>query len=117
VTGKPFVRLWFHVGLVGLGGTKMSKSLGNLVFVGDLCKEWDPAAVRLVLLAHQYHEDWEWATEVDMLQVMARLNLWRSALDGDGTDGLSDVRSALDDDLDVPQSTSPSGLLFGGRAH
>ena len=50
VTGRPFVRLWFHVGLVGLGGTKMSKSLGNLVFVGDLCKEWDAAAVRLALL-------------------------------------------------------------------
>ena len=50
VTGRQFVRLWFHVGLVGLDGTKMSKSLGNLVFVGDLCKEWDPAAVRLALL-------------------------------------------------------------------
>ena len=41
-------------GLVGLDGTKMSKSLGNLVFVGDLLKEWDPTAVRLALLAHHY---------------------------------------------------------------
>ena len=56
VTGQPFVRLWFHVGLVGLDGTKMSKSLGNLVFVGDLCKEWDPAAVRLALLGHHYRQ-------------------------------------------------------------
>ena len=39
-TGKPFVRHWMHVGLVGLGGEKMSKSLGNLVFVGDLVKKW-----------------------------------------------------------------------------
>ena len=101
VTGKPFVRLWFHVGLVGLAGTKMSKSLGNLVFVGDLCKEWDPAAVRLALLAHHYREDWDWVTEVDMPQAMARLNLWRSAVEGDGTDGLSAVRAALDDDLDT----------------
>jgi L-cysteine:1D-myo-inositol 2-amino-2-deoxy-alpha-D-glucopyranoside ligase len=101
VTGKPFVRLWFHVGLVGLGGTKMSKSLGNLVFVGDLCKEWDPAAVRLALLAHHYREDWDWVTEVDMPQAMARLNRWRSAVEGDGTDGLASVRAALDDDLDT----------------
>ena len=36
VTGTTFVRHWLHVGLVGLSGTKMSKSLGNLVFVGDL---------------------------------------------------------------------------------
>ncbi len=53
-TGVPFVRLWLHVGLVRLDGTKMSKSLGNLVFVGELCKEWDPAAVRLALLDHHY---------------------------------------------------------------
>ena len=29
VTGRPFVRHWLHVGLVGLDGTKMSKSLGQ----------------------------------------------------------------------------------------
>ena len=62
VTGKPFVRLWFHVGLVGLGGTKMSKSLGNLVFVGDLCNDWEAPAVRLALLAHHYRRDWDWET-------------------------------------------------------
>ena len=63
VTGKPFVRHWMHVGMVGLDGTKMSKSLGNLVFVGDLCKEWEPAAVRLALLAHHYRGDWDWRTD------------------------------------------------------
>ena len=73
VTGQQFVRLWFHVGLVGLDGTKMSKSLGNLVFVGDLCKEWDPAAVRLALLAHHYRDDWDWRTDEDMPAAAARL--------------------------------------------
>jgi L-cysteine:1D-myo-inositol 2-amino-2-deoxy-alpha-D-glucopyranoside ligase len=103
VTGKPFVRLWFHVGLVGLNGTKMSKSLGNLVFVGELCKEWDPAAVRLALLAHHYREDWDWVTMEDMPAAAARLALWRSAVDGegDGGEGLAAVRAALDDDLDT----------------
>jgi L-cysteine:1D-myo-inositol 2-amino-2-deoxy-alpha-D-glucopyranoside ligase len=110
VTGQRFVRLWFHVGLVGLGGTKMSKSLGNLVFVGDLCKEWDPAAVRLALLAHHYREDWDWRTDEDMPAAAARLALWRSAPDdGDddedadgGVSGLVAVRAALDADLDTP---------------
>jgi L-cysteine:1D-myo-inositol 2-amino-2-deoxy-alpha-D-glucopyranoside ligase len=104
VTGEPFVRLWFHVGLVGLDGTKMSKSLGNLVFVGDLCKEWDPPAVRLALLAHHYREDWDWRTDEDMPSAAARLALWRSAPDGAAAaDGwLSVVRAALDDDLDTP---------------
>jgi L-cysteine:1D-myo-inositol 2-amino-2-deoxy-alpha-D-glucopyranoside ligase len=102
VTGQRFVRLWFHVGLVGLDGTKMSKSLGNLVFVGDLCKEWDAVAVRLALLAHHYRYDWDWRTDEDMPAAAARLALWRSARDGDGSAGLAAVRAALDDDLDTP---------------
>ena len=40
-TGSPFVRHWMHGGMVRLGGTKMSKSLGNLVFVHDLLKDWE----------------------------------------------------------------------------
>ena len=104
VTGKPFVRLWFHVGLVGLDGTKMSKSLGNLVFVGDLCKEWDAPAVRLALLAHHYRGDWDWRTDSDMPEAAARLALWRSVCggDGDGSAGLAAARAALADDLDTP---------------
>jgi L-cysteine:1D-myo-inositol 2-amino-2-deoxy-alpha-D-glucopyranoside ligase len=104
VTGRRFVRLWFHVGLVGLDGTKMSKSLGNLVFVGDLTKEWDPMAVRLALLAHHYREDREWRTGDDMPAAAERLALWTSAPDGDGVAGLEAVRAALDDDLDTPSA-------------
>jgi L-cysteine:1D-myo-inositol 2-amino-2-deoxy-alpha-D-glucopyranoside ligase len=105
VTGVPFVRLWFHVGLVGLDGTKMSKSLGNLVFVGELCKEWDPMAVRLALLAHRYRADWEWRSGSDMPEAAARLALWRGASSGgggDGSAGLEAAREALADDLDTP---------------
>jgi len=102
VTGKQFVRLWFHVGLVGLNGTKMSKSLGNLVFVGDLCQDWEPSAVRLALLGHHYRPDWDWDTETDMLAATARLALWRGAPSGMGGKGLDAVRRALDDDLDTP---------------
>ena len=108
VTHKCFVRLWFHVGLVGFEGTKMSKSLGNLVFVGDLCKEWDPAAVRLALLAHHYRGDWEWHTAGDMPAAAVRLALWSSAPAGDGSAGLAAVRAALDDDLDTPAACERS---------
>ncbi len=99
VTGRPFVKVWLHVGLVGLDGTKMSKSLGNLVFVGDLLKEWEAPAVRLALLAHHYRTDWEWTGE-DMVRAADRLARWRAAPAGRGE--ADDVRAALDDDLDAP---------------
>ena len=114
VTGEPFVRHWLHVGLVGLGGEKMSKSLGNLVFVGDLLKDWEAPAIRLALLAHHYRQDWQW-TEGDMPAAAERLARWRAAPGaatatgpgiGAGGAGLEPVRARLDDDLDTPGALS-----------
>jgi len=102
VTGAPFVKHWLHVGLVGLDGTKMSKSLGNLVFVSDLVERAEPAAVRLALLDQHYREDWEWRDEL-LSSAQSRLATWRSTLtSGRANSVLEDVRGALDDDLDCP---------------
>ncbi len=102
VTGAPFVKHWMHVGLVGLGGVKMSKSLGNLVFVSDLVSRAEPAAVRLALLEHHYRDDWEWRDD-DLSRAQSRLATWRSTLvTGRASSVLDDVRDALDDDLDTP---------------
>ena len=38
-TGEPLVRHWMHQAMVSMDGEKMSKSLGNLVFVSDLVKD------------------------------------------------------------------------------
>jgi L-cysteine:1D-myo-inositol 2-amino-2-deoxy-alpha-D-glucopyranoside ligase len=98
-TGEPFVRHWMHVGMVCLDGEKMSKSLGNLVFVGDLLREHDAAAVRLALLSQHYRTSWEW-TPALLERAEERLELWHRAGRGDG--GLDAVRARLDDDLDTP---------------
>jgi L-cysteine:1D-myo-inositol 2-amino-2-deoxy-alpha-D-glucopyranoside ligase len=95
-TGQTFVRHWMHVGMVCLDGEKMSKSLGNLVFVSELLKEWDPRAVRLAILAHHYRDGWEWHDGL-MLEAAERLERWSTAGEGDGA--LDDVRALLDDDL------------------
>ena len=42
-TGEPFVRHWMHQAMVRMDGEKMSKSLGNLVFVSDLLQGVGPA--------------------------------------------------------------------------
>ncbi len=103
VTGTTFVRHWLHVGMVGLDGTKMSKSLGNLVFVGDLLKEWDAAVIRLALLGHHYRSDWDFE-EQELVAAAECLDRWRAGA-GHGRsagEALGAVRRCLDDDLDAP---------------
>jgi L-cysteine:1D-myo-inositol 2-amino-2-deoxy-alpha-D-glucopyranoside ligase len=91
-----------HVAMVFLDGHKMSKSLGNLVFVDALRREWDPRAIRLALIAHRYRHEWEW-TASDMPDATRRLAVWSESQSG-RTDSavIDDVRAHLDDDLDTP---------------
>ncbi|HEY7939283.1 MAG TPA: cysteine--tRNA ligase [Acidimicrobiales bacterium] len=98
-TGKPFVRHWMHQAMVRMDGEKMSKSLGNLVFVSELRKTYEPGAIRTAVLAHHYRESWEWNDAI-MPEAAARVAQWRAAGEGDGA--LPEVRAALDDDLDTP---------------
>jgi L-cysteine:1D-myo-inositol 2-amino-2-deoxy-alpha-D-glucopyranoside ligase len=98
-TGATFVRHWMHQGMVRLGGVKMSKSLGNLVFVHDLLKEWEAPAVRLAVLRHHYRDSWDWTGDL-MPDATDRLAAWRAA--GPGRAGLDEARAALDRDLDAP---------------
>ena len=101
-TGQPFVRHWLHAPLVSYEGTKMSKSLGNLVFVSDLLKDWEPQAIRLAVIAHHYRSGWEW-TDGLMPAATERLERWRATTAGPADPGLLDqVRAAVDDDLDTP---------------
>lgn len=99
-TGEPFVRHWMHVAMVRMDGEKMSKSLGNLVFVRDLLKQYEPAVIRLGVLAHHYRDSWEWNTRI-MPEAGERLALWRSARSG-SEGALEEVRIGLDNDLDTP---------------
>jgi L-cysteine:1D-myo-inositol 2-amino-2-deoxy-alpha-D-glucopyranoside ligase len=104
VTGKPFVRHWVHAPMVRLDGTKMSKSLGNLVFVSDLLERVEPAVIRLAVLDHHYRDGWEW-TDGLVDETTARLDRWRGAARaGDGGGVLDEVRACLDRDLDTPSA-------------
>jgi L-cysteine:1D-myo-inositol 2-amino-2-deoxy-alpha-D-glucopyranoside ligase len=100
-TGETFVGHWMHAPMVEYEGTKMSKSLGNLVFISELVKDWDPMAVRLAILDHSYRQPWSWHDGL-LDGAATRLDRWRGAGAGDG--GLDQVRAALDDDLDLPRA-------------
>jgi len=108
LTGQwPYARHYVHSGLVAYQGEKMSKSLGNLVFVSDVRATHDPMAVRLAIIAHHYRDDWEW-TDTDLTVAEERLSSWRRAVSwptGPPADGVLDsVRSAMANDLDTPEA-------------
>lgn len=118
LTGQgPFARFWLHTGMVGLDGVKMSKSLGNLVFVRDLLDRFEGAAIRGYLLTHHYRETWSYSD--DALQAACdRVKRWRTiaANDGRDDDGEQAVLAALDDDLDTPTAlTCLDRLADGGH--
>ncbi|WP_370290482.1 cysteine--1-D-myo-inosityl 2-amino-2-deoxy-alpha-D-glucopyranoside ligase [Nocardioides sp.] len=109
-TGEPFARAYAHAGMVGYDGQKMSKSLGNLVFVSALRNsDIDPMAIRLSLLRHHYRSDWEW-TDDQLWAALDTLADWRRALAlGAGAPAapvVTEVLAALADDLDAPRATA-----------
>jgi L-cysteine:1D-myo-inositol 2-amino-2-deoxy-alpha-D-glucopyranoside ligase len=103
---QAFARVYAHSGMVQLHGEKMSKSLGNLVFVSALRSAGaDPMALRLSLLAHHYRSDWDWADDA-LAAASRRLARWRCAVAlpaaPPAEQVLARVRERLADDLDAP---------------
>jgi len=104
-TGQPFVRHWMHTALISKDGHKMSKSLGNLVFVDALRAEWDPMVIRLLLIENHYRTEWEWdASRLEANQ--SRLNAWRAAAAAPTGTVLAQVRDFLDEDLRTPEAVA-----------
>jgi L-cysteine:1D-myo-inositol 2-amino-2-deoxy-alpha-D-glucopyranoside ligase len=127
---RPFVRHWVHTGTVYMDEEKMSKSLGNLVFVRDLLKRYPPRAIRRFLLRHHYRGDWTFRDQDLEIETVGE----GAAEPESGPAGFDPVTDrgrffqALDDDLDTPRalavldraarSTDPEAgsLLAEGRA-
>ncbi len=106
--GKEYARLYVHAGLIGLDGEKMSKSLGNLVFLSTLVSEGvDPMAVRLALISEHYSLDRMWSHErLDTaIQFLDRLRLLMSRPEVAPTKTVvQKVIDALSNNLDTPRA-------------
>lgn len=105
LSDKPFANHWMHVGMVAYHGEKMSKSLGNLVFVSELRDKYDPRAIRLAVHQYHYRHGFEWFDNdiqvgvklLELLQDAAR------ATAGPAPDEFTKAfRARIDDDLDTP---------------
>ena len=117
-SGEKFVNFWLHCEHLLVDGEKMSKSLGNFIFLRQLLEKGvDPTAIRLTLLNTHYRQKLNFTEEkLDIsAKMITRLRDFRKSLGDDLTDGaalLSEIvsearqnfESALDDDLNISEA-------------
>jgi cysteinyl-tRNA synthetase len=106
--GAPLARYWVHNGFLSMAGSeKMSKSLGNVVTVGELLERGHRGeTLRFALLSAHYRQPLEWSSQL-VAQSKATLDrLYRAG--GDALAGEADtgVLDALGDDLNTPLALS-----------
>lgn len=116
--GEPLARYWVHNGFLSMAGSeKMSKSLGNVVTVGELLSQGHKGEVlRLALLSAHYRQPLEWSDSL-IAQSKATLDrLYRVRGDTAIGEPDSSVLDALADDLNTPLALSRlSGVTEPGR--
>ncbi|MDG2289253.1 MAG: cysteine--tRNA ligase, partial [Woeseiaceae bacterium] len=115
--GAPFARYWLHNGFLSMDEAKMSKSLGNVLFVHEMIKTIPGEVIRLALLSAHYKQPLDWSA--DSIESARRmLDRLYGALQGvvvsDEARAAADVPkavlAALEDDLNSPRAMA---ALFG----
>lgn len=110
-TGRhPFARFWMHTGMVYLGGEKMSKSLGNMVFAHDLVQTYGANTLRLYLSNYHYRDRLEFdeapleeaADVAHALEEAARLDANAAGPEIDAAPYRDAFVQRMNDDLDTP---------------
>jgi len=110
INNKKFAKSYVHAGMIGLDGEKMSKSLGNLVFVSKLIASGvNPAAIRWALMGHHYANDLMWSQSlIEKASVeIERLQLNLARMEVAPTDSvIQGIIEALSHNLDTPRVIS-----------
>jgi cysteinyl-tRNA synthetase len=123
--GTPLARYWVHNGFLSMAGNeKMSKSLGNVVTVGDLLEAGNRGeTLRLALLSAHYRQPLEWSPDLiaqskstlDRLYRRLEDHTWFEESEIEPQHVSSDVVSALADDLNTPLALSHLSSLRDPR--
>lgn len=127
-TGRRLARIWMHVGMVTIGGQKMSKSVGNVRSVGRVLADWGPNVARLFCLSGHYSKPVDYSED----GLRESLALWRQVetayfelicARGRGGAGVMDKAAArceaefarqMEDDLNTHGALS-AFLVFAGE--
>lgn len=111
-----FARYWLHNGFVQMDSRKMSKSLGNVLTVHELLKQWPGEVLRYVLLSAHYRQPLDWSEQA-LQQARKTLDRLYVTLRDHGLDELPDadipeaMAAALDDDLNTPKALAELNTL------
>jgi cysteinyl-tRNA synthetase len=115
LTGKPFVHYWVHNGFLNLSGEKMSKSVGNVILVKDILKNYEPDVLRLYFLSTHYRSPLEYYEKrleeqvggYDRLKQVLFLLSQVEGGTGKRDEGIiGNFREAMDDDFNTPKALS-----------
>lgn len=116
--GKVFARFWLHNGMLNFGGSKMSKSVGNVSVLHDLLEKHPAEALRLALLSAQYRQPLDWSDTLIEQSVKTLDRLYGTLRDladveaaaGDVPDA---IEKALCDDLNTPLALAELAKIAG----
>ena len=103
-----FAKYWIHNGLLDFDGEKMSKSLGNILYVHDLVKEYSGEVLRLALISTHYRQPLNWNTAIieQCQNILDRLYRILHVSDCETQESLpsSKIIEALCDDLNTSKA-------------
>lgn len=106
--GKQFVKTWMHTGMVYCEKHKMSKSLGNMVFVHELLQKYTSNQIRILLAMHHYREPFNYEeSEFIKAKEIVKLVESKVVVANDLTasqvqETAADFFDSLNNDLDTP---------------
>ena len=62
--GKSLSKYWIHNGFISMDKEKMSKSVGNIILVNDILKNYTGEAIRLAMLTTHYKQPLDWSENI-----------------------------------------------------
>lgn len=109
-TGKKFVNYWLHGGFLTMKEGKMSKSLGNVIYLRNLIEEgFEPLDYRYMCLTTQYRMPLSFTDEalISAKNSYQRLKNIIKELKDDGIENekyINNFKKAIEDDMNLPNA-------------